>query len=96
MDDLLPSSIIIPFLTLLRLLAVKVDMQPSSYSRLIDMRSPDYRWGETWDVQDSWVKRGFRIIIALWVAFMILPSGRMTWGLLLIYCLLLHGVFALM
>ena len=49
-----------------------------------------------WDVHTDWFKRGFRLRSALWVACIMLPSGRMTWGLLLIFLLLLHGVFNLM
>ena len=93
--DLLPSSTVSPSLTTLRWVAVKVAIHPSSHSCPIDMRGPDCRWGKTWDVQDAWGKRGFRLISALWVACMILPSVRMTWGTLLIICLLLHGVFTL-
>ena len=28
----------------------------------------------------AWVKRGLRLRSALWVAFMMMPSCRMTWG----------------
>ena len=35
-------------------------------------------------------------MIELWVALMMLLSGRMTWELLLILCLLLYGVVTLM
>ena len=94
-DDLLPSSTISPSLTTLRLLAVKVAMHLSSHSFPIDMRDPDYRWGKTWAVQAAWVKRGFRLSSSLWVACMMLLSGRMTWGPLPIGCLLLNGVFTL-
>ena len=59
---------------------VKVNIQPSLHSYPIDSRAPDCRWGKTWAVQDAWVKRGFRLISSIWVSFMILPSGRMTWG----------------
>ena len=60
------------------------------------MRAPDCRWGNMWYVHADWVKRGVRLRFALWVEFMMLPSGRMTWGPLLIFCLLLYGVFNLM
>ena len=56
--DLLPSSTVIPSLTTLRWVAVKVAMQTSSHSCPIDMRSPDCRWGETLAVRASWVNRG--------------------------------------
>ena len=39
--------------------------------------------------------RGFRLSSALCVACMMLPSGSMNWGPLLIGCLLLHGLFTL-
>ena len=70
-------------------------MQQSPYSLPIDIRSHDCRWGNMWAVQAAWVKRGFRLISALWVACMVLPSGRMTWGAFLIVCVLIHGVFTL-
>ena len=44
----------------------------------------------------AWVNRDFSLISALWVACMMMTSGRMTWGPLLVGCLLLHGVFTLM
>ena len=71
-------------------------MQPSSHSCPIDIRAPDCMWEKIWDVQVTWVKRGLRLRSDLWVACMILPSGRMTWGTLIFFCLLLHGVFTLM
>ena len=71
-------------------------MQPSSHSCPIDMRDPDCRWGKKWDVRADWVNGGFRLQSALWVAYMMLTSGRMTWGPLLVFCLLLHGVFTLL
>ena len=49
-----------------------------------------------WDVWAAWVNRGFRLSSALWVACMMLPSGRMNWGTLPIGCLFLHGVLTLM
>ena len=60
------------------------------------MRAPYCRWRKTWDVWAAWVKIGFRLSSALWVDYIMLPSGRMIWGALLIYCLFLHGVFTLM
>ena len=95
-DDLLTSSNISPSLTKLRRVAVKVDMQLSSHIFPIDTRASDCRWRTMWSVCDAWVKRGFRLRSALWVACMMLTSGRITWGPLLIFCLLLHGVFNLM
>ena len=82
--DLFPSSTVIPSLTKLRRVAVKVAMQPSSYSFPIDIRSPYCRWGKTWAVRAAWVNRGFRLNVSLWVACMMMPSCRMTWGPLLI------------
>ena len=49
-----------------------------------------------WAVHSAWVNRGFSLSSDLWMVCMMLPSGRMTWGELLIFCLLLHGVFTLM
>ena len=94
--DLSTSSTIIPSLNTLRLVAVKVAMKSSLHSRPIDMRDPDCMWGKTWAVRAAWFKRGFRLISALWMACMMLLSGRMTWGPLLIGRLFLHGVFTLM
>ena len=74
---------------------MKFAMQTSSHSFPSDIRAPDFRWEKLWDVHTACVKRGFRLRIALWVAFMMLPSGSMTWGPSLIFCLLLHGVFTL-
>ena len=91
----LPYNIVSPSLTTLSLLAVKVAMYPSSHSCPIDMRSPDCRWGEMWDILDAWVKRGFIFISSLWVACMMLPSGRMIWGIFFVVFLFLHGVFTL-
>ena len=71
-------------------------MQPSSHSSPIDMRDPDCGRGKMWDVRDDWFNRGFRLSIDLWVACMMLPSGRMNGGPLLIVCLLLHGFLNLM
>ena len=59
-------------------------MQPILHSFPVDIRAPDCRWGDTWDVRYNLVKRGFRLVSALWVACIMLPSGRMTWGPLLI------------
>ena len=44
----------------------------------------------------DWVKRDVRLRSTVWVACMMLLSGRMTWVPLLIFCLLLHGVFTMM
>ena len=87
-DDLLTFSTISTSLTTLRQVAVKVFP--------IDMRAPDCRWGKRWDMQAAWVKRGFRLRSDIWVAYMMMPLGRMTLGPLLICYLLLHGVFTLM
>ena len=46
LDDMLPSITVIPSLTTLRLVAVKVAMQTSSHSFPIDMRASDCSWGE--------------------------------------------------
>ena len=71
-------------------------MEPSSHSFPIDMRAPYCCRLKMYDVWVAWVKRGFRLMSALWVAFMMLLSGSMTWRALLIFCLLLHVVFTLM
>ena len=91
-----PSSTVSPSLTTLRLVVVKVDMQPSLHIYPIGMRAPDFRWGRTWDVRDAWFKRGFSLKSALLVVCMMMPSSRMIWELLLIFCLLLYGFFTLM
>ena len=93
--DWLPASTVIPSLSTLRWLVVKVAMQQSSYSCPIDMRDPDCGWGKMWDVRDAWFNRGFRFISTPWVVCMIIPSGRITHGPFVIGCLLIHGVFAL-
>ena len=46
LDDMLPSITVIPYLTTLRLVAVKVAMQTSSHSCPIDIRASDCSWGE--------------------------------------------------
>ena len=74
---------------------VKFDIKPSLHTLPIDLRDLDCRWGKICGVLDAWVKRGFRFSSALCMACMILPSGRMTWGVLIIVCLLLHGMFTL-
>ena len=48
-----------------------------------------------WAVRADWIKRGFRFSSYLWVAYIMLSSGRITWGPFVIRCLLLHGVFTL-
>ena len=48
-----------------------------------------------WEMRSDWVKRGFRLRSSLWVACIVMSSGRMTWGPLLIFRFLLHGVFTL-
>ena len=67
-----PSSTVSPSLTTLRLVVVKVDMQPSLHIYPIGMRAPDFRWGRTWDVRDAWFKRGFSLIICIWLACVML------------------------
>ena len=93
--DLLPYSTVSQSLNTPRRVAVKFAIQPSLHSYPINMRAPDCRWENTWDFQDAWVERGFRLSIALWMACMVLSSRRMTWGPLIIGCLLIHGVFTL-
>ena len=78
--DLFPYSTVSPSLTKLRWLAAKAAMHPSSHSWPIDMRAPYCRWWKIWDVYFAWVKRGFRLSSDLWVACMMMPPGRMTWG----------------
>ena len=94
--DQLPYNTVSSSLTTLMWVVVKVATHPSLQSFPIDLRAPDCRWGNMWYVRATWVKRGYRFISALWVACMMLKSGRMTWGMFLIGCLFLHGVFTLM
>ena len=76
----LPSNTVSPSLTIVRLLAVKVYMHTSFQHFHIDMRAPACRWGNMWAVHDVWVKRGVRFSSTMWVACMMMLSGRMTWG----------------
>ena len=92
----LPYNTISPSLNKLRWVEVKVDTKPSLYSCPIDMGASDCRWGNMFAVLAAWVKRGFRLISSLLMAWTILPSGSMTWGSCVIGCLLLYGVFTLM
>ena len=88
-----PSSTVSSSLTKLRSLEVYSSMQPSFQSCPIDMRGPDCRWGKMWAVRPYWFNWGFIFISSLWVACIMILSGRMTWGEFVIGCLLLHGVF---
>ena len=53
-------------------------MQPLSKSCSIDMRAPGFRWWNMWAVYAAWVNRGVICSSNLWVACMMLLSGRMT------------------
>ena len=59
-------------------------MHTPLHSFPIDMRDPDFRRGEIFDVLSVWVSRVFRLSSALWVDCMRLPSSSMTWRAFLI------------
>ena len=74
---------------------VKVDVHTSFQSFPISIRAPDCRWWKMCAFLSVWVSRGFSLSFSLWVAFMRLPSGSMTLGVLVLVLLLLYGVFTL-
>ena len=78
--DQVPSNTVSPPLTTIRLVAVKVYVHPSSKSFHIDMRAPEFMWEKICAALAVWVRRGFRLRSALWVAYMRLASGSITWG----------------
>ena len=75
---------------------MKITMHSSLNSFPVNMIAPDCKWGKMCAVLYDWVKRGFRLSSVPCMACMMLPSGSMTWGLCVIVCLLLPGVFTLM
>ena len=75
---------------------MKVAVHSSSHSCPIDMRYPYYRWGEMCDVLAVGIRRGFSFSTYLWVAYMRLLLGSITWRLFVIDSLLLHGLLTLM
>ena len=82
--DQIPSNTSRSSFTMLRLLAVKVAVHSSSHSCSIDMRYHDCRLGEMCDVLDVSIRRGFSFSTYLWVAYMRLLLGSITWGLFLL------------
>ena len=75
---------------------MKVAVHSSSHSCPIDMRYPDCRWGDMCDVLAVGIRRGFSFSTYLWVAYMRLLLGSITWRLFVIDSLLLHGLLTLM
>ena len=59
------------------------------------MSAPDCSWGKIWDMQAAWVNMWFGLSSALWVDWIMLPSGRMNLGAFVFGCLLIHGLFTL-
>ena len=55
-------------------------METSLQSCPVDIRAPDFRWGNMWAVHAAWVKKGFIFSSALWLACMMMPPVSMTWG----------------
>ena len=74
---------------------MKVAVHSSSHSCSIDMRYHDCRLGEMCDVLDVSIRRGFSFSTYLWVAYMRLLLGSITWRLFVIDSLLLHGLLTL-
>ena len=60
--------------------AVNVAVQPSSHSCPLDISAPDWRWRNMWDVLALVDSEGLRLSYDLWIACMMLPSGRITCG----------------
>ena len=75
---------------------MKVAVHSSLHSCPIDMRYHYYRWGEMCDVLAVDIRRGFSFSTYIWVAYMRLLLGSITWRLFVIYSLLLHELLTLM
>ena len=83
--DRLPYNIFRPYFTTLRLLAMKVDYNPSLQSFPIDTSSPGCRWRKMCAVLDVGVSRVFRFSNSLWISCMSLLPGSINWGAFLSY-----------
>ena len=62
----------------------------------MEISAPDWRWGKMCDIFSLVDSKGIRLSSDLWVACMILPSGRITCGPFEVFILLIHGVSTLM
>ena len=76
----LPSRNISPCFCTVVLQVVNVAIHTPSHSCSIEICDPDWRWGQMCDVFDLIDNKGIRLNLALWVACMRLPSGRIARG----------------
>ena len=75
---------------------VNVLLHPSEHSFHMEIIAPDWRWGKFWDISPLVDSKGLMLSSALWVACIMLPSGRMTHSTYAVLALLLQGVYTLM
>ena len=90
-----PSRTFSPCLCTLMVVSVNVAVQPSSHSFPMEISAPDWRWGEMCDIFALIYSKGIGLSSALWVACMMLPSGRITSCPCEVLILLLHNVSTL-
>ena len=75
--------------------AANVAVHPSSHSFPTEISVPYWMLGEICAVLDLVDNKGLRLSLALWIACMRIPSGRITRGPCVVFTLLLQGVSTL-
>ena len=74
------SRTIYPCLCTVIVVAVNVDVQPSSNSCPMEINAPNWRWGKIFAVFELVDNKGIRLSSDLWVSYMRITSGRITCG----------------